>query len=166
MDKGIIFLSFLLFLSCARNLKEDSARESSSSLTQTDNTTLDNNIQAGNVIEGKVIKVDDCDTYKLLIDNNKSIKIRMEGIDAPEKGMPYYRIAKNFLLNQISGETVKVEIIGKDQYNRYVGLTHFNGKEMSAEMLKEGMAWHFKKYNSNQHFAELEQLAKENRIGL
>lgn len=166
MDKAIIFLSFLLFLSCARNLKEDSIQERSSTLTQTDNITTDNNIQAGNVIEGKVIRVDDGDTFELLIENNKTIKIRMEGIDAPERGMPYYRVAKNFLLNQISGETVKVEITDKGPYNRYIGLTYHNDKEMSAEMLREGMAWHFKKYNSHSHFAELEQLARENRVGL
>lgn len=166
MDKAIIFLCFLLFLSCARNLKNDSTHENSTTLTQTDNIPTDNKVQVGNVIEGKVIKVDDGDTFELLIDNNETIKIRMEGIDAPEGGMSYYRVAKNFLIDQISGETVKVEITGKDQYNRFVGLTYLNGKEMSAEMLREGMAWHFKKYNSNHQFAELEQRAKENRIGL
>ncbi len=50
-------------------------------------------------ITGKVISITDGDTYDILLDGDKTIRIRMEGIDAPEKGMPYYQVAKKYLGN-------------------------------------------------------------------
>ena len=54
-------------------------------------------LKKGSEISGKVIAIIDGDTYDVLIHDNKTIRIRMEGIDAPERGMPFFRKSKDYL---------------------------------------------------------------------
>ena len=56
-----------------------------------------NNVPIQSEISGKVIKIVDGDTYDILLDNLTTKRIRMEGIDAPERGMPFYKVAKDYL---------------------------------------------------------------------
>jgi endonuclease YncB( thermonuclease family) len=58
---------------------------------------ISSNIESKNVVRGKVIAIIDGDTYDLLINGNTTLRVRMEGIDAPEKGMPFYRVSKEYL---------------------------------------------------------------------
>ena len=72
-------------------------------------------------ILGKVIQVVDGDTYHLLTEDNQTLKIRMEGIDAPERAMPFYKVSKDYLGKLCSGKYVKLKSSGIDQYGRYLG---------------------------------------------
>ena len=127
----------------------------------------DLNISIGDTIQGKIIKVFDGDTYELLIDKKHKIRIRMEGIDAPEGGMPYYRVAKDVLTTMAATKEVKTLIMDKDHYGRFVAYTYLeDGRELSREMIKAGLAWHYKQYNDDKALAQLEKVAKENRQGL
>lgn len=118
-------------------------------------------------ITGKVVGVIDGDTYDILIEGNKAIRVRMEGIDAPEKGMPFYKVAKNYLSVLCFGKQVTLNISGKDNHNRTLAFSYLeDGKELSHEMLKAGLAWHFKKYNSDTALERLEIEAKNSKIGL
>lgn len=116
---------------------------------------------------GKVIGIVDGDTYDILLTGNKTVRIRMEGIDAPEKGMPYYRKAKNYLSDLCFGKNVRLEIHTTDDHDRKVAFSYLDdGTELSHEMIKAGLAWHFKKYNNDSDLSELEIKAKESKIGL
>ncbi|GHV09351.1 hypothetical protein FACS1894160_4910 [Bacteroidia bacterium] len=118
-------------------------------------------------ILGKVIKVQDGDTYDLLREDNTTIRIRMEGIDAPEKGMPFYRVAKNYLGSLCLKQTVKVLKTTEDHHGRTVGYTYLNdGRELSREMIKAGLAWHYKEYNDEKELTNLEVEAQTARRGL
>lgn len=124
-------------------------------------------LKKGSIVSGKVIAIIDGDTYDALIEGNKTIRVRMEGIDAPEKGMPFYYKSKKYLSDLCFGKKVKIKITGIDNYKRVIAYTYIeDGKELSHEMIRAGFAWHFKKYNSDSNLSELELEAKTQRKGL
>lgn len=115
---------------------------------------------------GRVVKVIDGDTYDILIDG-KQTRIRMYGIDAPERGMDFFKVSKEYLGDLCKGNTIKVVTMKKDRHNRVVAKSYLpDGRELGAEMLKAGLAWHYKKYSSDSDYAAFEQKAKENKLGL
>jgi endonuclease YncB( thermonuclease family) len=116
---------------------------------------------------GKVIKIIDGDTYDILLEGNKTLRIRMEGIDAPEKGMPFYRVAKNYLGELCFGKNVHLKILDKDMHDRTVAYSYLDDRrELSHEMIKAGLAWHFTKYSSDTTLANLEIQARNLKLGL
>lgn len=116
---------------------------------------------------GKVIAIIDGDTYDILLAGNKTVRIRMEGIDAPEKGMPFYKVAKKYLSSLCFNKNVQLKISGKDYHNRTLAFSYLNdGRELSHEMVKAGLAWHFKKYSSDTTLANLEIKARKLKLGL
>lgn len=116
---------------------------------------------------GKVVGIIDGDTYDILLDGHKTVRIRMEGIDAPEKGMPFYRKAKKHLSDLCFGKTIRLEIRDTDRHGRKVAFSYLeDGTELSHEMIKAGLAWHFKKYNSDDDLAKLEIEAQNAKIGI
>jgi len=113
-----------------------------------------------------VIKIVDGDTYDILI-NGKQLRIRMDGIDAPERGQPYSKISKEYLGRLCDGETIRLEIKSKDRFGRTVAKSWVSGnRELGAEMIRAGMAWHFKKYSDDLRLGKLEQQARRERVGL
>lgn len=176
----LILLALSIFLTSCSGCSKSSIRslqdKQSTNRYQTEisENTLSVTTETSNTSEtidftiGKVIAVLDGDTYDLLINGNQTIRIRMEGIDAPERGMPYYQVAKKYLSNLCFGNLVKFVPTKKpDSHNRLIGFTYLeDGTEMSHEMIKAGLAWHFKKYNSDEDLAELEIQARNSKIGL
>lgn len=180
----IILTTVNLITGCSGCSKSGRIRQSSfnvstsaiNNIEEDDNDNLENNAKSNselnsfhksvNSISGTVYSIIDGDTYDMLIEGNKIIRIRMEGIDAPESGMPYYQVSKNYLGRLCFDKIVKVQITGKDN-NRYLGYTYLNdGTELSHEMIKAGLAWHYKKYNTNQELSDLEIVARNSKIGL
>lgn len=116
---------------------------------------------------GKVVRIIDGDTYDLLTAGKKIIRVRMEGIDAPERGMPYYKVSKQYLADLCFGKEVMIDISGHDRHGRALGYTYLqDGSEASHAMIKAGLAWHFKKYNSDSTLSSLEAQARTARRGL
>lgn len=147
----IIFFSLLLIFTVACKSKRDSNKP----------------LTIGDKVSGKVISIIDGDTYDILIMEKMTIRIRMEGIDAPERGMPFYRVSKNYLSELCFGKNVKVKITGKDGNTRFIGYSYLdNGSELAHEMVKAGLAWHFKKYNSDSTLSRLENEARYLRKGI
>jgi len=124
-------------------------------------------LEKGITVSGKVISIIDGDTYDALLESNKTIRVRMEGIDAPEKGMPFYQKSKNHLSSLCFSKQVKIKIIGVDNYERILAYTYSeDGKELSQEMIEAGYAWHFKKYNSDATLSNMEIKARDLKKGL
>lgn len=73
-------------------------------------------------IKGKIINIADGDTVTLLTIDHKKIKIRLYGIDTPEKAQPYGNRAKQFTASKVGNRQVTVEEQGKDRYGRLVGI--------------------------------------------
>ena len=118
-------------------------------------------------LSGKVIKIVDGDTYDILLDNLTTKRIRMEGIDAPERGMPFYKVAKDYLGSVCFGKVVNIQQTGTDRYGRIIGKSFLaDGKELGLLLIEAGYAWHFKKYSSDVKLANAEMEAREKRLGL
>jgi micrococcal nuclease len=122
-------------------------------------------IRIGSSFNAKVVAIIDGDTYDV-VHNNTKFRVRMNGIDAPERSMPYYSVAKQYLSNAIFGKLVNVQVLKLDRNKRLIAHTFLNGIDISASMLQAGMAWHFAKYYPSRTYAQLRQKAKLGRLGL
>ena len=124
------------------------------------------------LLEGRVIKVTDGDTVNVLDVDKKTHKIRLAGIDAPERGQAYGQAARKFLANQINQKIVCVEWHKKDKYRRLVGVIKYEDKDVNLSLVKAGYAWHYKKYQREQSppnrvlYAQTEIQARSDAIGL
>src|SRR2546423_15513852 len=75
-------------------------------------------------LKGKVVAISDGDTFTLLTADKEQIKIRIYGIDAPEKAQDYGQQAKQYLSDLIYFDTVKVITKGVDQYGRTLAIVY------------------------------------------
>ena len=87
---------------------------------------------------GKVIKVTDGDTVNVLTSDNEIHKIRLSGIDAPEKKQAFGNRSKQALAELIDGKTVNVQYNKLDKYQRAVGKITFNGQDVNLRQIKLG----------------------------
>ena len=111
----------------------------------------------------KVIKISDGDTITLL-SGKEQTKVRLYGIDAPEKKQDYGQRSKQFLASLIAGQMVEVESKGKDRYKRTLGIIRYKGQDINAQMVLNGYAWAYIKYS--RIYVDQEKLARENKRGL
>lgn len=116
---------------------------------------------------GKVIKIVDGDTYDVLSADYKTIRIRMNGIDAPEKKQAYGQRSKDHLGLLCFGKTVRVVPVKYDRNKRLIADSFTeSGLNLSREMVRSGYAWHFTKYSSDKNLRADEEHARSNRLGL
>ena len=131
--------------------------------------SLSSNNDSAKTISGKVVKVIDGDTITILNSENKQIKIRLYGIDAPEKDQDCGKISRNYLSELVAGKTIDVNVINIDRYGRSVGRIKIDDKEVAEEMLKAGLAWvytYYCKIPECEYWKELETQAKTAKVGL
>lgn len=115
----------------------------------------------------KVVSISDGDTFRGLTKENEEIKFRIYGIDAPEKHQAFGNRSKQYFAELIYGKMVGIKVQSTDYFGREVVWVYTpDGKDVSAEMLKAGMAWHFKKYDKSEEYALLEKEARLNGVGL
>jgi endonuclease YncB( thermonuclease family) len=120
----------------------------------------------GQKVTGKVTHIKDGDSF-VLLSENKNIEVRLDGIDCPEKGQPYTSKAKQFTSNLIYDKLIVVDIKGYDKYKRALGVVYLPDKRiLNEELLKAGLAWHYKKYNKETRLAQMETTARKSRKGL
>ena len=123
-------------------------------------------------ITGMVVSVADGDTITLLDNTQTQHKIRLGGIDAPEKAQPYGQPSKQSLSDMVFGKTVTVDTDKTDRYGREVGKVLVDGMDANLEQLKKGLAWHYKAYEREQtpsgrrNYAAAEKDAAAARLGL
>ncbi len=115
--------------------------------------------------DGKVVSVTDGDTIKVLKDG-KQVKIRLASIDCPEKGQPYGQAAKKFTAGLVAGKIVKVWPTDTDRYGRTIAFVFVGDVDLNKELLKAGLAWHYKKYSRDPELAKLEFEARSKKVGL
>jgi endonuclease YncB( thermonuclease family) len=121
---------------------------------------------ASNVFDAKVIGVTDGDTIVVLTEDKLQIKIRLEGIDCPEMKQDFGTRAKQATSELCFGKRVSIYKSGVDRYGRTLAYVYVGDKCINKELLKLGMAWHFKRYNSDMELALLETQAREQKVGL
>jgi endonuclease YncB( thermonuclease family) len=130
---------------------------------------------------GKVVAIADGDTLTILANAHQQYKIRLSGIDAPERRQPYGDRAKQHLSSLVYGKEVVVVWNKRDRYGRIVGRVlashctvvqcHYT-VDVGLEQIKAGFAWHYKQYEKQQapeervRYAVVEQQARARREGL
>lgn len=123
-------------------------------------------------LQGKVIGVADGDTLTLLDAQKNQHKIRLQGIDAPEKAQAFGNKSKQSLNEMVHGKEVFVDVQKKDKYGRSVGKILVNQTDACLEQIKRGMAWHYKQYANEQSpedrdvYAQAESTARAQSLGL
>ncbi|WP_421805750.1 thermonuclease family protein [Flagellimonas sp.] len=118
-------------------------------------------------IKGKVVKVKDGDTVVVLDQNLKEHTIRVADIDCPEYKQPFSRVAKEFTSDAIYFQEVEVVSKGQDRYGRTIGfILYGDGLNLSHELLKNGYAWHYKRYSTDKDMEALEEFARQKKLGL
>lgn len=116
--------------------------------------------------DGRVVAISDGDTFRLLTDEKQTVRVRLHGIDAPEKGQDFSTQSRQVLSELIFGKEVHLEQKDKDRYGRVVAVVYCNGVNVNEEMLRRGMVWHYKEYDRTEAWAELEQRARSTKTGL
>ncbi|MCP1515565.1 thermonuclease family protein [Pseudomonas rhodesiae] len=121
---------------------------------------------AGENFRALTVAVLDGDTVEVLTEQHKKIRIRLAGIDAPEKSQAYGQRSKQNLASMVAGKSVDVIDHGSDQYGRTVGSLFVDGLDVNAEQVKAGYAWVYTRYNRDSMLPTLEENARRDQLGL
>jgi endonuclease YncB( thermonuclease family) len=123
-------------------------------------------------IAGQVVGVADGDTITVLDADKVQHKIRLAGIDAPEKKQAFGNRSKESLSDLAFDKTVIVETNKRDRYGRQIGKVLVNGQDVNLVQVERGMAWFYRKYqreqspNDQRLYEAAEDAAKAGRRGL
>jgi len=122
---------------------------------------------AADTFTGKVVGVSDGDTIKVMREG-RAVKVRLQGIDCPEKKQAYGTRAKQYTSHMAFGNKVTVQIKDYDRYGRIVGEVILpDGSSLNKELVYVGLAWWYRKYAPNDRTLKaLEAGAREAKRGL
>lgn len=127
---------------------------------------------AAETLHGIVIEVQDGDTLKLLVDGKTQHRVRLAGIDAPEKGQPFGSRSKEALAALVHGRSISVEWRKRDRYGRVIGTVQVGGNDVNLAQIERGFAWHYLAYVQEQSradqilYSQAESSARRTRVGL
>ncbi len=93
-------------------------------------------------------------------------RVSLHGIDAPERGAPFSRAARDHLAELVLRKTVIAHPVSRDRYGRTVARLHLRGADVGLELLTAGMVWHWTRYDNSPAYAEAEARARAARRGL
>ena len=123
-------------------------------------------------LTGRTVRVTDGGTIVILSEGNVQHKIRLQGIDAPERKQAFGTKSKEHLSESVAGRFVVVEYDKKDRYGRIVGNVLAGKEDVCLKQVSDGFAWHYKKYQKEQTvtdrilYTEAEVKARDAKRGL
>ena len=107
----------------------------------------------------------DGDTIGVLRDG-REVRVRLEGIDAPETARDFSQRAKQFTSDAIFGKDVTVSVKETDQYRRLVARVLSDSRDVSVALVEAGLAWHYVEYSNDFVLRNAEASARTRRAGL
>jgi micrococcal nuclease len=120
----------------------------------------------GERFTGQVVGVSDGDTVDVMR-GGAAARIRLYGVDAPEKAQAYGQRAKEFTSDQAFRKVVTVCVTDRDRYGRLVAdVTLPNGHSLNRELVAAGLAWWYRRYSSDRSLGVLEEEARMAHRGL
>lgn len=129
----------------------------------------------------EVVSVADGDTVTVLDSNQLQHRVRLAGIDAPERYQPFADRSRQNLSRMVLRRTVLIEWSKVDQYRRFIAkvvveepgcATPCTATDVNLEQLRAGLAWHYKYYEAEQTpedrkaYMLTEEKARETGTGL
>lgn len=122
--------------------------------------------------DGTIIGVADGDTVTLLDASKTQHRIRLDGIDAPERSQPHGQRARQSLAALAHGKPAHADCPKIDRYGRAVCRVTVDGVDVGLEQIRRGLAWHYVKYAHEQRaidritYARAESDARSTSLGL
>lgn len=117
-------------------------------------------------IIGEVVSVADGDTFTMKTLTGERIKVRLYGIDAPERGQDYGTKSRQLLNDLCYGKIVEVQVQDIDQYDRTLGTVYINELNVNEEMVRNGLAWYYSHFVEDSRLDSLEQQARSERLNI
>ena len=123
-------------------------------------------------LTGKVIRIIDGDTVVVLVEGNVQEKIRLSGIDAPERKQPFGTVSRQLLASMAFEKTVIVDFDKRDRWGRIIGKIIFEEQDLNLSQIEKGLAWHYKTYQVEQSeedrelYSQAEIRARSSKAGL
>jgi endonuclease YncB( thermonuclease family) len=119
------------------------------------------------VFSGKVVGVSDGDTLEVMHEG-RAVKVRLHGIDCPEKNQAYGQRARQFTSEHVFSQLVNVVVRDRDRYGRLVGDVYLqSGWHLNHELVGAGLAWWYEQYApKDPQLASLQHAAQRARRGL
>lgn len=118
---------------------------------------------APHTLTGRVVSVTDGDTICVLV-GRREVRVRLNGIDAPERKQPWSMSAQTDLSRQIFGRVVRVRVTDIDRYGRSIGDVYLGQTYLNRWMVERGLAWAYRRYSVQ--FVPQEMAARKARRGL
>lgn len=123
-------------------------------------------------IQGSIVEVSDGDTVTLLTAQKQQVKIRVQGIDAPERSQAFGNVARQAMAKAVFQKDVEAQCSSTDRYGRKICVIYVNGMDAGLHLVSQGLAWHYKQYEREQSprdrasYSYTEENARAQRVGL
>lgn|GEM_PF-710426 len=128
-------------------------------------TLIISSIAFASSFTGKCINIDDGNII-VVMKGNDAVRVRLAGIACPEPGQSFHDEAVQFISNLILGKDIFVDEKTLDYDKRHVSSVKIDGKEVSLELIKVGLAWYYDKISKNTELASAEQAARKQKLGI
>lgn len=115
---------------------------------------------------GRCVGVHDGDSITVLTAGNVQLKVRLEGIDAPELKQAFSQQSKEAMSGLVFGKAVTLQVTGKDRYGRTLAVVMVGGVNVNLELVRRGFAWRFDKYSKDAALLAAQNEAKAAKRGL
>jgi endonuclease YncB( thermonuclease family) len=117
--------------------------------------------------DGRVVRVADGDTLEVVREPGaQQVRIRIFGIDAPERGQPWSRRARQALAERALGKPVRVNAVDIDRYGRTVGEVYADDVCVGCELVRAGHVWVYRHFTQDAALLALEAEARAAKRGL
>jgi endonuclease YncB( thermonuclease family) len=119
--------------------------------------------------DARVVGVVDGDSIRVVREDDAAeqvLEIRLSGVDAPERGQPWWKTARRALAERVSGKSVRINAVTTDRYGRTVGEVYADDVCVGCELLRAGHVWVYRRYTNDPVLLGLEAEARAARRGL
>ena len=116
-------------------------------------------------LEGRVVAVQDGDSLLVEVDGER-LRVRLAGIDAPERGQPWSRRSKEALKARVDDREVRINAVTIDVYGRTIGEVYADDVCVGCELVRGGHAWAYRRFDPDPVILELEDEARRAGRGL
>jgi endonuclease YncB( thermonuclease family) len=117
------------------------------------------------ILQGRCSYVQDGDSLKFIPSGeNEEVRVRLYGIDAPEKSQEYAGQSRKKLEKLIRGKRIRLEVMDKDKYGRFVAKVYVGETYVNLEMLRAGLAWHYEYYADKKNDHALVKAEEDARL--
>lgn len=169
----LLFIGTLAFLvACSSHPSSTNSNTANPISAPSNGSSLTPASRGPSKLVGLVVTVTDGDTIDVLDEQHASSRIRLKGIDAPEKRQAFGNVARQNLVDLVAGKAVLVEWQKLDQYGRIIGKVSYDNRDICLEQIRAGLAWHYKEFENEQSevdrllYAEAEREARSQKLGL